>query len=84
MTASEWVAICLFGATIVFGVIGWLLIRVIGNLDATINRSNENQDRLEGVMLNMQDRIISNEKRITVLEVVQKMNGCDASVIGRG
>lgn len=65
-----WITLGLFMSGIVLSCIGWLLIRVISNLDGTISK-------MENVMVSMQDQIINNEHRITVLETVHKINGCD-------
>lgn len=76
MGASEWVAIGLFVAGGIVGAIGWLLIRVIGNLDKTIEKLNDNQDKQEDVLTAMQEKIIDNDKRIFAIELIHNIKGC--------
>ena len=84
MDSSDVVSIGIFSCGLVFGIIGWLLVRVIKSLDKTIVKIDNNQARMSDVMSEMQERTLENERRITILETVHKIKGCDTGEVLHG
>lgn len=72
----ELTAIGIFCASSILGIIGWLLIRVINNLDKSIDKMNNNQERFEIVIGEIQEKISDNDRRIYAIEIIHNIKGC--------